>query len=264
MTILAVMSYKGGVGKTTTTANLAEALHRKGWKVTVVDLDPQNAVRLHFGADPMDTTGIAAQILAGRPVREVCFHGKTGVDVLPFGVVSEPEREAYEKILAEQPSLLKELLRPWTADPRQIVLLDTPPGPSVYLQQAMTVANRALLVLHADAGSYATLPAMEKLLEHYFYSRPDFYGCHYLLNFVDGGKRLNRDVHAVLRNQMKERLAPYSVHYDTALTEALAHQQTVFDYDPHCQAASSLLKTADWLDEILRQDLLGESSCASL
>jgi cellulose synthase operon protein YhjQ len=262
MTILAVMSYKGGVGKTTTTANLAEALKRKGWRVTVVDLDPQNAVRLHFGDDPMSSAGIAAQILAGQPMQDVCVHSRSGVDVLPFGAVSEPERLAYERLLADQPGLLKELLAPWTADPRQIVLLDTPPGPSVYLQQAMTVANRALLVIHADAGSYATLPAMEKLLEHYFYTRADFFGCHYLLNFVDGGKRLNRDVQALLHSQMQDRMAPYSVHYDTALTEALAHQQTVFDYDPHCQAAYSLQKVADWLDGMLQQDELSRPGYA--
>lgn len=264
MTILSVMSYKGGVGKTTTTANLAEALRRKGWLVTVVDLDPQNAVRLHFGADPMDTAGIATQIVAGHPLHEVCLHSQSGVDVLPFGTVSEPERQAYEKLLAEQPGLLKALLAPWAAERRQIVLLDTPPGPSVYLQQAMLAANRALLVIHADASSYATLPAMEKLLEHYFYARRDFLGAHYLLNFVDGGKRLNRDVHALLRNQMKERLAPHSVHYDAALTEALAHQQTVFDYDAHSQAAFSLQKVADWLDGLLQGDLLSESNCVSV
>ena len=65
MTVIAVISPKGGVGKTTVSANLAVSLAAKGHPVRLVDMDPQNALRLHLGADPSDENGHIHQTLHG-------------------------------------------------------------------------------------------------------------------------------------------------------------------------------------------------------
>jgi chromosome partitioning protein len=61
MTVIAVISPKGGVGKTTVAVNLASTLAAGGRAVRLVDLDPQNALRLHLGADPADPGGLVHQ-----------------------------------------------------------------------------------------------------------------------------------------------------------------------------------------------------------
>ena len=73
MKVISVVSAKGGVGKTTLTANLATALHRLGVPtVLVVDLDPQNALGLHFGADPGALAGVSLASLSGDSWGSVC------------------------------------------------------------------------------------------------------------------------------------------------------------------------------------------------
>lgn len=67
-TVVAVVSPKGGVGKTTVVANLATALLDGGRPVTVVDLDPQNALRLHLQMSLDESRGIAVQALQDLPL----------------------------------------------------------------------------------------------------------------------------------------------------------------------------------------------------
>ena len=100
MKVVAVVSAKGGVGKTTLTANLATALQHQGAPtVLVVDLDPQNALGLHFGADPGALAGISRASLAGDSWGSVCQQSPSGVHVLPYGVVNEADRVAFERHL---------------------------------------------------------------------------------------------------------------------------------------------------------------------
>ncbi|MEI7537803.1 MAG: AAA family ATPase, partial [Comamonadaceae bacterium] len=57
MQVIAFISGKGGVGKTTLAANVAIALAQEGKRVLLIDLDVQNALRLHLGMDPLDIAG---------------------------------------------------------------------------------------------------------------------------------------------------------------------------------------------------------------
>lgn len=86
MKVVAVVSAKGGVGKTTLTANLATALQHQGAPtVLVVDMDPQNALRLHFGADPGALAGISRASLAGDSWGSVCQQSPSGYMCCPTG-----------------------------------------------------------------------------------------------------------------------------------------------------------------------------------
>jgi len=84
MSVVVVASMKGGVGKTTTTANLAFALSRLGRPVLVVDLDPQNSLFLHFGLDGSNRDGLAVAALDGRPWHSPALMSDSGVLCLPY------------------------------------------------------------------------------------------------------------------------------------------------------------------------------------
>ena len=112
MKVISVVSAKGGVGKTTLTANLATALHRLGVPtVLVVDLDPQNALGLHFGADPGALAGVSRASLSGDSWGSVCQQSPSGVHVLPYGVVNEADRVAFERHLEAHPDWLAQQLQ---------------------------------------------------------------------------------------------------------------------------------------------------------
>jgi CO dehydrogenase nickel-insertion accessory protein CooC1 len=77
MKVITVVSAKGGVGKTTLAANLASVLAARGRRVIALDLDPQNALRLHFGI-PLDSIdGLARATLAGDPWQTVMSTAST-------------------------------------------------------------------------------------------------------------------------------------------------------------------------------------------
>lgn len=249
MVILSVVSAKGGVGKTTLTANLAMGLSRRR-PTLVVDLDPQNALRLHLGISVSESDGLGPATLAERAWSSAVRHSATsGVQVLPFGALGEPDRDALEVHLSRHPDWLSVQLGRMGVPARGVVLIDTPPGPSLYQQQALRAADMGLVVVHADAASYATIPGMESVLNTYCHGRHGFAGSAYVLNDVPPGSALSRDVVRVVRAGLGDRVAPVIVHQDESVREALAFDQPVLQYAPHGEATRDINQLVAWVDE---------------
>lgn len=246
MTIIAIASTKGGVGKTTVSANLGMALARVGRPVVLIDLDPQDALRLHFSAAQPDAQGLARAACVGTDWRASLIATASGCQLLPYGRVDEFGRESFEQLLRAQPQLLREGIARLGLPADAVVILDTPPGPSVYLSQALSACNAAVIALLSDAASYATLPMMHGLLQRYCLGRPDFHDHAYLINQVDNARQLNADVAHVMRMQFGARALPL-VHQDQAIPEALACNQFVGDYDPLCRATRDLAAMVEQL-----------------
>ena len=249
MTVIAVISPKGGVGKTTVAVNLACTLAMSGRAVRLVDLDPQNAMRLHLGADPSDMNGLVHQTLQQTSWYGAEYDSAYGVSFVPYGKATEVERITFESYLAKTPDWLRDNLAALEHDPDSLTIIDTPPGPSVYVQQVLSIANFVLVVMIPDAGSYATLNSIEGLLDYYCAHRSDFYGSFYVLNQFDAEHPLNRDIQSVMQSVLGERLSPYPIHRDESLSEALAFQQPVRPYAPYSQAVEDLNLLADWLQK---------------
>ena len=252
MTVITVISMKGGVGKTTVTSNLGAMLLRLGQHVLLVDLDPQNALRLHAGMPAHESDGIARHTLNGMPWDDLCFRSVEGLRILPFGNISEEECLDIERYLVDHPEWLKDNLAKLHIEDDALILVDTPPGPSIYLQQALSVADMVLVVLLTDAGSYAVLPATETLLRHYATFRHGFMGSYYVLNQVDASKTLSRDVMEVVKHDLGPRCMPFPIHRDEAVSESLAYQKTVLEYDRYAQASQDFEQFADWLIQRLK------------
>lgn len=247
MKVIAIVSAKGGVGKTTLTANLATALETQGAStILVVDMDPQNALGLHFGSDPRSLAGISRASLEGEHWGAVCVRSLSGVNVLPYGVVNEADRVAFERHLDAHPQWLVEQLQRLELPADAVVLIDTPPGPSVYMQQALSSAHAAVIISLADAASYAALALMQRLVNTYCTPRPDFVDALYVLNQVDSARQLAKDILRVMQDNLGERLVGV-IHDDQAVREALAYDQSVLQYDAHGQAADDLRKCAQVL-----------------
>ncbi|APR39496.1 cellulose biosynthesis protein BcsQ [Paraburkholderia sp. SOS3] len=251
MKVIAVVSAKGGVGKTTLAANLASVLGSNGRRVIAVDFDPQNALRLHFGIPVDHFDGVSRATVSGDPWRSVMFDGIDGVTVLPHGALNEDDRRAFEARLDSDPHLVRAALESLGLEPTDIVLIDTPPGATVYTRAALLAARFVLNVVIADAASYAAIPHMERLIQTYAVPRADFIGYGYVINQVDIGRNLTKDVLKVLRASLEPHLFPGVVHLDQGVSESLAYDTTVIHYDPLSQAAADLRTCGDWLDERL-------------
>ena len=247
MKVITVVSAKGGVGKTTLAANLASVLAARGRRVIALDLDPQNALRLHFGI-PLDSIdGLSRATLAGDPWQTVMFDGVDGVTVLPYGAVVEDDRRRFESHIDRDPQWLVQSLERLGLDAADIVIVDTPPGSSVYTRTALCASNFALNVVLADAASYAAIPQMERMIETYATPRANFVGTGYVVNQVDQSRQLTKDVLKVLRNLLGDKLFPGVIHLDEGVSESLACDTTLIHYDPLSQAAADLRTCGEWL-----------------
>ena len=254
MSIVGVISMKGGVGKTSVTANLAASLGAQlgAERVFAVDLDPQNGLHWHFGLCDQEESGVCTLSLQGGNWRDAFLESEFDVACLPYGIVTEPDRESFEQGLSTSGHWTGEQLGRAGLTDGAVVLLDSPPGPSVYLKQVFDCADLILVVLLADAGSYATIPDMETWLDDYAALRPGL-KVFYILNQVDRSEALNRDTTAFLRQQLRHRLCPIDIHTSEEVAEALAFQQPVRNYDPQGQASDDFSKLATWVISTLKK-----------
>lgn len=249
MRVIAVVSAKGGVGKTTLCANLSVALSGMGQAVMAMDLDPQNALRLHFGVLPDVQTGLAGLNDAPQGLRSSCIELPSRVVVVPYGEVSEPQRESFEATLAAEPDWLSRKLSDLQLAEDAIVVIDTPPGPSVYLRQALSAAHLIIVVTLADAASFATIPMIESLVAKYGGKQAGFLGHVYAINQVNRTRQLTKDVILTMQGMLGEQVMAM-LHQDTSVGEALAYHKTVIEYDPHCQGTSDFMHVAQWVVQV--------------
>lgn len=236
MKTIALMSLKGGTGKTTVTANLASALARADHACLAVDADPQDALGLHFGMAPCGGAGLLSSVVAAVEGAEVPY--------VPFGRCPPAALPEVEATLAADPGWLARRIESVAPSGCRAVLVDTPAGATVWTRQAVAAADLVLVVLLPDAASFATLPAVDELCASH--ARGEVF---FLVNQVDARRRLGRDTLAALRGVLGERLLPVQITADEAVREALGLQGTVLGTAPASRAVADLSALAGWVAE---------------
>lgn len=158
MPLILFTSPKGGVGKTTLAAHVAAIFAKRGQRVLAIDLDPQNALRLHLGLSLRDEAGYAHTLDQQPDWQDAAVDTPSGVRLLPFGA-SDPRRVLEMGLaLLDRPDILLAPVRSMLADPALIVIADLPPGPSAALTALTMLADLVVMVLLADAGSASLIP----------------------------------------------------------------------------------------------------------
>ncbi|MBA3057519.1 MAG: cellulose synthase operon protein YhjQ [Gammaproteobacteria bacterium] len=249
MQVIAFISGKGGVGKTTLAANMAVALAQRKKRVVLIDLDPQNAQRLHLGMDPDEIAGLVREGISPASL----FDSPFDIKFIPFGRVSPVELLNFETELKANPRWVANGIDALRSEAVDFVLLDTPPGPTVYLHQALRAAHRALVVVLADAASYASIPQIESLVSQYTVGRTDFRGMNLLINQMPSQGKLGHQVRMALYADHAEQVVPVAIHKDPRVAQALAFERPVLEYEPGCKASLDIQYVVDWLLDSLQQ-----------
>ncbi len=148
--ILAVVNQKGGVGKTTTSVNLAAALAKSGKRVLLVDLDPQGNATMGSGVDKRNATRTVYHVLLGLcelPAARMKSE-RGGYDLVPANrELAGAEVELVE--ISARETRLKAALAP-VLDEYDFVLLDCPPSLSLLTVNALTAAQRVLIPMQCE------------------------------------------------------------------------------------------------------------------
>ncbi|MFL6136832.1 MAG: ParA family protein [Frankiaceae bacterium] len=164
--VIAMCNQKGGVGKTTTTINLGAALAELGRRVLLVDFDPQGALSVGLGVNPLQLDRTIYNLLMERetPVDEVLL--KTGVaamDLLPSNIdLSAAEIQLVGEVAREQ--TLARVIEPVVAD-YDVVLIDCQPSLGLLTVNALTAAHGVIIPLECEFFSLRGVALLMQTIE---------------------------------------------------------------------------------------------------
>jgi chromosome partitioning protein len=160
--VIALMNQKGGVGKTTTTVNLAAALAKLGKRTLVIDLDPQAHATLHLGVDPSTLESSVYDVLL-EPEAEITSAMRQTRDNL-WVLPAETDLAAVENELQDVADRNQRLSQAIAAvrDQFDAVLLDCPPALGLLTLNALAAADEVLIPMQAH---FLALQGVSKLLE---------------------------------------------------------------------------------------------------
>jgi chromosome partitioning protein len=242
MATIAVLSQKGGTGKTTAVRTLTDILRRIDLRVLAVDLDPQGNLSDYLDVDP-DAEPTIGDVLAGRAKPSEAVHG----GIIPANLgLAEAELMLGGKMGREL--TLKKALRELEPD-YDVVLIDCPPALGLLTVNALVAAEYALLSAEAQ---YFALQGVEQALEVIELARdslnPDLQWLGVVLNIADMRTRHSREAFDSLREHFGEKLLDTTIRSSIAYAESAERAVSILDYRP--DLATDYLNVAD---EVLRR-----------
>ena len=250
---IAVMNQKGGVGKTTSSVNLAAGLALRGHRVCVLDLDPQAHASLHFGVEIAGATPTVYHAFANEtPLAAVRRLVAPHLWLIP----SNLDLAATEMELADVPGrelILREAVTELlAADPFDYLIMDCPPSLGVLTINALTAAEEVFIPLQPH---FLALHGLSKLLEttalvnRRLNRKLRVSGI--MLCMYETGTRLAADVAQDLTDFLeasdpetpwsKARIFDSRIRRNIKLAEAPSFGKSIFDYAPKCPGSQDYM-----------------------
>jgi chromosome partitioning protein len=244
---IAVLSQKGGTGKTTTVRTLADVLRRRGMRVLAVDLDPQGNLSDYFDVPP-DAEPTIGDVLLGRATVAEASHD----DVVPANLTLAEAELALAGRMGRELTLRRALGT--VADDWDLVLIDCPPSLGLLTVNALVAADHALLTAQ---GQYFALQGVQQALEVVNLAReslnPELTWLGVVLTMADLRTVHSREAQSSLAEQVGDRLFASTIRQSIAYAESAERAISILDHRPDLGA--------DW--EALAQELLDRLGAAT-
>ena len=244
--IIAVANQKGGVGKTTTTVNLATAIGESVGRVLLIDLDPQGNATTGVGIDKYQVERTTCDLLLERvPVGQIRKHSEgAGIDLLP----SNSDLTAAEVGLMNAQSgelRLKQMLEPIVAE-YDYIFIDCPPSLNMLTLNALVAADRILVPLQTEYYALEGLSSLLDTVEQVRSSRnPGLEMDGIVRTMHDHRNRLGAEVSAQLLNHFGEKVYRTVIPRNVRVAEAPSHGLPVITYDRHSRGAAAYAVLAE-------------------
>ncbi len=238
---IAVLSQKGGTGKTTAVRTLTDVFRRVELRVLAVDLDPQGNLSDYLDVDP-EASPTIGDVLAGRAKARSAVHDA----IIPANLgLAEAELALGGKMGREL--ALKKALREVSGD-YDLIIIDCPPALGLLTVNALVASDHALISAEAQ---YFSLQGVEQALEVIELARenlnPDLEWLGVVLNIADMRTRHSREAFDSLRQHFGQKLLETTIRASIAYAESAERAVSILDYRPDLAAdylavAEELLK----------------------
>ncbi len=250
--VLAIANQKGGVGKTTTSINLAASLGRTRRRVLLVDMDPQGNATMGSGVNKSECALTTYEVLIGEAALEGAVRQLevAGYDLLPAnGRLSGAEVELIELEARERRlRMALEAVR----GRYDYILIDCPPALNLLTLNALVAADAVLIPMQCEyyalEGLSALLNTIERIRAHL---NPGLKIEGLLRTMFDPRNNLDNEVSVQLKRHFGERLYRTIIPRNVRLAEAPSHGKPVIAYDMQSKGAQAYLALAG---EILRRE----------
>ncbi len=236
MMIVTAAVIKGGTGKSTTVAALAQAAADAGKKVLAIDLDPQANLSFFIGADP--TAPGSYQLLHGADPAQLIQRTQQGIDA----IAAAPDL-ATEKTTPGSAKRLQQALEP-VRNSYDLILIDTPPTIGELTYNALQASTGLIIPLETDNSSLQGLYQITDIARHIRQSNPALRITGVVLTRYDARPKLNRFLRDAIAERAQEMGVPFlmGIRPGIAIREAQAMQRSLYDYAPRSKPAEDYKK----------------------
>lgn len=230
--ITAIFNQKGGVGKTTTTINLAAALAKKKEKVLIIDMDSQGNATSGIGLDKASLRYDIFGLLAGdySPAEAIFPTSNEYLDIIG-GSIDMAGLEVELASTEDWPYLLRDKIYTLREDYDHI-FIDCPPSLGLNSIMSLVACDYVLITIQTEfyalEGTAQLLDTVEMIRSNY---NEDITIVGVLLVMYDGRTRLSQDVEAEVRGVFGDLVFETKIYRNVRLAEAPSYGQSIFDYD---------------------------------
>ncbi|MDO6459252.1 AAA family ATPase [Granulosicoccaceae sp. 1_MG-2023] len=250
--IIAVANQKGGVGKTTTSVNLAAALSVMQQRVLLVDLDPQGNATMGSGVDKYNLDVSVCEVLLGdNPIDEAIQHSEeSNFDVLPANAdLTAAEVQLMDKLAREQ--RLRNALNV-VRDRYDYLLIDCPPSLNILTLNAFVAADSVLIPIQCEYYALEGLSALIRTIEDVKRTvNPVLRIDGLLRTMFDGRNNLGNEVSQQLTQHFGDQVYRTIIPRNVRLAEAPSHGLSIVQYDKASRGALAYLALAG---ELIRKE----------
>ncbi len=244
MKVIAIMNQKGGVGKTTTTLNLAHALAIQGKNVLTLDMDPQGHLSSCFAVDTYNSSGMDEVLIDDKSIQDTFLNVRENLFLVPAGArlgeletkVQEGKNKGYRltealaSLKADNSTLSKEAQLDY-------IFVDCPPASGLLAMNAILACDELIVPVTGDYLALQGLSRLIKVVSHIEQTLQRSTKKWFVLTRFQKQRKLANQIREKMVGYFPNQVFETAIRENVSLAESPGFSKTIFEYKPKSNGA---------------------------